>query len=52
MNMTAKKAAKQDIKAHVALHWDRDSFDQYNVGVSHLFTKEAARLNKQLNINL
>ena len=49
--MTAKQAAKQDIKGHVALHWDRESFDQYNVGVSHLFTKEANRLNRQLSIN-
>lgn len=51
MIMTAKEAAKQDIKQHVALHWDRDNWDQYNVGVSHLFTSEAAKLNRQLNIN-
>ena len=49
--MTAQQAAKQDIKSHVALHWDRDWQDQYNVGVSHVFTREAIRLNKQLNIN-
>ena len=49
--MTAKQAAKQDIKAHVALHWDEDHRDQYNVGVSHLFTSEATRLNRQLSIN-
>jgi len=49
--MTAQQAAKQDIKATTPLFWDRETYDQYNVGVSHLFTREARRLNKQLNIN-
>lgn len=50
--MTAKKAAKQDIREHVALAWDEDHRDQYNVGVSHVFTREAVILNRQLGINL
>jgi hypothetical protein len=49
--MTAQQAAIQDIKAHIALHWDEDHRDQYNVGVSHVFTRESRKLNKQLSIN-
>lgn len=49
--MTAQQAAKQDIKSETPLYWDREYYDQYNVGVSHLFTREAKKLNKQLNIN-
>ena len=49
--MSAAKAAKQDLKAEILLLWDRDTWDQYNVTISHLFTRETRRLNKQIGIN-
>ena len=48
--MTAQQAALQDIKRETTLYWDEDR-NQFNVGVSHLFTRESRRLNKQLSIN-
>ncbi len=49
--MKASTVARKDIQANVAPLWDRDTWDQYNVTVSHLFTKEARRLNTELQIN-
>lgn len=49
--MTAKALAKQHIKAEIQAERCRETWDQFNATVSHVFTRQSEALNRQLNIN-
>lgn len=48
----AEKIARQDMaKEIIVLYPNPNTWDQFNVTVSHVFTKESRKLNKELDIN-
>jgi hypothetical protein len=52
MKTTAEQTAKRDIAKEIGVFYpDPGTWDQFNATISHVFTKEARKLNRQLVIH-